>query len=1705
MEILVKVVNQKLKIASNLKSVVAGTQEFISFKFTYGDDWSELTTFAQFTQNGNSYNVYLDENDCCYLPPEIVSGKCTVMLFGTKTVTIREVPHTTRATTNVIEFEITPNMLIENASSTEITQTLYDQLVQKVNEVLDLSDSDYSDLIKSEIARILGEYLDNGDLAAATIGDGTIEKAKLNSSLQASIDKADNSWQKNVSETSTPTSGSWEATYDPAGYGKRNPPIDPYSFAQTQRDTAIARMRGISSVAEVNNGSQTFTLHDQTDNVDRSYTGVDSALEGVYNLANKEANRMVINALAGYTPINIVVDPVGGLPETGADRTFYLISKGNGKYDKWWYITNEQGVKVWDNFGSSSTVVDSTLPPSSEAQEDVDYIIGSGSDYQYYKYINGEWKLIAGSNSQVFESIPFTYNGVQDTSSNTIFFNGAPTSSDSLNGMEIGIDVTTMTVYILEVVVSPSSPDVYSWVNCGSFISNPSATKDYYIIEGGTSFAHFRYIGNTFKQIGSSAYTKAETDALIQASANTLNTSINGNASNISNLNTLFNRIGNLVKSVTMRTDNSTKKTYLDITYTDINTETDDVVAIELDTGMHIDRTLYDVDGDNTLHFYDADGNEYEDLAVYISGGGGGSGGASQGTVSIGRVTAANVQSVYGDSCVIEYTVIATDASGDPVGNGVGTLYINNIPVNTGFEVSTSILGASNSIDVGNYLSVGSNAVKISVSVNTGGESNTVATKTWTVSAVNMYFDWNPTDSEIHRSAYTDYFTPYGALNKTIYTFIDVDPIGFNPEFVDELPNSADAETGVNYFVYDSENDSYSHYIWDENDSDYVTANGNVLNVSSTIRSGAQQSVLIPMQTHGSHAIVRYMVGTISGTGATIKTAQQVHDMIFVDDIDMSPVISVSFNTKAMTQYNAVQIPIVVYDPRGITTTVTLAENGNTVSTWTNVDRTIHYWNYSPTTYGSKILTITCGTTTKTLNIEVEELDIDEAEISGYDFRFKASEMATNDAVRSWSSTYTPVGSNTPETIGMTFSSNFDWINGGLHTELDENNHLRQYMCVRAGTTMTINYNLFGQTYDPKQYGKVFKFIFKAVNCRNYDANVLSCVDTSSGNNGVGLVMTANGATLSTVNEDIETYYCKDTYIEFEINIHPIREYRYLQIWMDGSHDKTILYSSDDTMQQVNPVNITIGSNDCDVYVYMVKAYPTYLTNNNMLSNFIMDAPNAYEMVSRYNRNNILGESGEIDYETLANANPDLHVLLLDLNRMSTGKKDNTVAHTFRHIYNAGGQAHCFTVNNCCVTIQGTSSVGYLESAGNVDINFKNGRTFTSDNVSYTTGSITFDNNTTSTKGYAMTDNSIAVDYLNVKLNVASSENANNACIADWYNTYQPWASPAKKKNSKARDTIEFVPGVIFIRDRSGNLFGDTNGYHFYGICDMGNSKKNTKVFHDTTNPIAVCMEVSNNTSLPCLMSSDNYSWNADDDAVTVEIVDGEQKTQKVFEFRYVMDGMESVAESNWDRFAKFLIDHNPNNATGNAITSTTFGTYTFKGSGTYNTSAYDNDDYDVVYLYGYGLPSTYNNGIYSASNYVTDTSGENTCYYYINYSNNYIYSSNGTTWTAIAELTWTADRNNVLAGTSIDTYAGTYTTDSFNYRMAYLLEHCEEYMIIDPVVYHFVFIESFLMTDNVAKNTFWSTDDGVHWEPSKDYDNDNFVVVKPFLIYGES
>ena len=73
----------------------------------------------------------------------------------------------------------------------------------------------------------------------------------------------------------------------------------------------------------------------------------------------------------------------------------------------------------------------------------------------------------------------------------------------------------------------------------------------------------------------------------------------------------------------------------------------------------------------------------------------------------------------------------------------------------------------------------------------------------------------------------------------------------------------------------------------------------------------------------------------------------------------------------------------------------------------------------------------------------------------------------------------------------------------------------------------------------------------------------------------------------------------------------------------------------------------------------------------------------------------------------------------------------------------------------------------------------------------------------------------------------------------------------------------------------------------------------------------------------------------------------------------------------------------------------------------------------------------------------------------------------------------------------TIREYAGTYTHDTYEYRMAKMLSECEDHLIMDSMVFHYVFIEQHAMVDNVCKNTFWGTEDGVHWHLAKNYDND--------------
>ena len=109
MDILVNVSSQKLRIPTNMRNIVERSQKFVHFVFNLSSDWDDLTAFAQFQQNGKSYNVYLDKENKVSLPYEIKTGECSVMLYGTDDEIMTP--------TNAYKFNVQINELVEDGES----------------------------------------------------------------------------------------------------------------------------------------------------------------------------------------------------------------------------------------------------------------------------------------------------------------------------------------------------------------------------------------------------------------------------------------------------------------------------------------------------------------------------------------------------------------------------------------------------------------------------------------------------------------------------------------------------------------------------------------------------------------------------------------------------------------------------------------------------------------------------------------------------------------------------------------------------------------------------------------------------------------------------------------------------------------------------------------------------------------------------------------------------------------------------------------------------------------------------------------------------------------------------------------------------------------------------------------------------------------------------------------------------------------------------------------------------------------------------------------------------------------------------------------------------------------------------------------------------------------------------------------------------
>ena len=481
------------------------------------------------------------------------------------------------------------------------------------------------------------------------------------------------------------------------------------------------------------------------------------------------------------------------------------------------------------------------------------------------------------------------------------------------------------------------------------------------------------------------------------------------------------------------------------------------------------------------------------------------------------------------------------------------------------------------------------------------------------------------------------------------------------------------------------------------------------------------------------------------------------------------------------------------------------------------------------------------------------------------------------------------IGSNKYDTrnydIYIEADADFDWITSGYRTDAEGDS----YFLLKAGSYLKVKYNPFYRTYDVStntyraqsidETGLTMQFLYAVKNASTQD-EFLTCYKKEKG----GIIMQPHQTIIQSGDQVLSLPLSEEDVIDFGFTVSPklgnslgispkaiARNGTQIEMIMgyeDGVSTKPIIGSSTATNISLNPDDvegIVIGSDHCDIHLYRLKFYSRELSDEDMLNSFIVNSKNGADMIARDTRNNFADYSTiaydptqETEYKAaltkISKDNPGVSVILIQAPRLTQGKDKKLESHkitnsTIYHWYTPEPlnnptkeeykeweerwkDFNCNWVasgSKCYHIGQGTSSSRYGAAGFNIDIDLRD------DDVSIKS----LDNTEQTIGAIQLSPESQAQRYFNIKMNIASSENANNALLQQRYEEGNPFIRPIIRFNedgerdeeleSKISSTMEFHNCILFIQTTDYNYEQAEhrdNKIHFYGIGNIGNGKK---------------------------------------------------------------------------------------------------------------------------------------------------------------------------------------------------------------------------------------------------------------------------------------
>ncbi len=657
------------------------------------------------------------------------------------------------------------------------------------------------------------------------------------------------------------------------------------------------------------------------------------------------------------------------------------------------------------------------------------------------------------------------------------------------------------------------------------------------------------------------------------------------------------------------------------------------------------------------------EGGEELSTTETFTGGGGGSIVTTK--ITLTRLTP-NPTVKNGDTVELSYKYDQIDTTtGESTGNSAkSTVTIVRGATSSSFE-STIPAGSTQKIDVTKYLGIGTNNVRVRVEVG-DGEEKQVSSISWTVSVIQLTLT-----SSFNIATIIDkgdkISVPYaltGSGTKTLRCYID----------------------GV-----DVEDRSITT----------STANG-----SFQIDTSAM--------AHGAHSV--QMVAELELSDESIIKSNSIYFDIAVRETgNTAPIIATRFDYQDGTiisggnrpyipvkQYDNYVLTYAAYNPQETPTTVEVYEAGTLVSS-AKVSFITTKLNVRAMNYGTSACKFVCGMTEYHFNLNVTKSDLNLVEpTDGMQLKLSAQGRSNNDTNREeW--TY---GDITTEFSGFNWGGD-GWVGNALrHT---------------SNARSVVKYKPLEQPTQSANNAFAFLIKYKVSEVVDDNAAIISCVD----DNGTGFVITPTEARMVTRgNSLLAMKMASDNvyevgFVSFPVAADGSSDYEkenteMVYLYINGIMSGSVQRGTSDSIYQSTPSYINMGADGATLDVYLMRGYNTFLTDDQMLSCYILDQETADELIDEYNSNDILDDNGNVSVENI----PDgMRVVII------TGRQTNGVATVLQAAVNNnkdtkydvdqilsyvknGDPKQNFLCIGGCIRLQGTSSLAY--PIKNYRIYFKN-------------------------------------------------------------------------------------------------------------------------------------------------------------------------------------------------------------------------------------------------------------------------------------------------------------------------------------------------------------------------------------------------------------